>query len=258
MSHVQNSFNADKLRGIFQEMDGQKGHKRERLHLAFLKMIEQGYWNPGDRLPSDKDLANEFPVSLATVQAAMQNLAEQNLVTRARRNGSFVRDSCTLPGENGLLRFVEPETGHSLTGEVVDAAAEIATDQGHWSMFFGQRPNYLRIERQFDFSGQFSVLSEFFLADPAFYVLGDLSQDVLRDQPILQHLQIRFRKPATGFTWRTRIVSIGARYAQAIGLKVGETAQEFSVFIRTIDDQPLAVHRFFVPPNDFALSIDGK
>ncbi len=248
---------AQHVRAIFEEMRDHRGHKRERLHRTFLRMIELGYWNPGDRLPADKDLAGELPVSLATVQAAMQMLAEQNLIRRARRSGTYVRDLESLSTELMFFRFRSPQTKKFLKSRSLRARAEQIAGQGPWSEFLGDRPHYLRIERLVCVDDQFRLFSEFVLADPAFDALLDLDEDRLKEAPILQYIQIRFRRPATSFEWTISQTNLNAGLASAISLPQDAMAQEYCVFVRTVDRAPLAFHRFYVPPNQAALVIDS-
>ena len=52
--------------------------------------IDRGEWQPGHRLPSENELANEFGVSRLTVRQALQLLQSQGLVERAQGRGTFV------------------------------------------------------------------------------------------------------------------------------------------------------------------------
>lgn len=60
---------------------------RDRIHDAILS----GRFAPGERLPRDADLATELNCARATVQRAMQDLADAGLVERRRRGGTTLR-----------------------------------------------------------------------------------------------------------------------------------------------------------------------
>lgn len=51
-----------------------------------------GIWKPGDRLPSENELAAQFQVSRITVKQAMAALAKEGYVYRIQGKGSFVSD----------------------------------------------------------------------------------------------------------------------------------------------------------------------
>lgn len=52
--------------------------------------IVHGVWGPGDLLPNEVDLSEEFQCARATVNRAMRELAEEGLVERKRKAGTRV------------------------------------------------------------------------------------------------------------------------------------------------------------------------
>jgi GntR family histidine utilization transcriptional repressor len=67
------------------------------LHQRILNDIEQnilsGHWEPGHRIPSEHELANEYKCSRMTVNKVLTQLARANMVERRRKAGSFVTRS---------------------------------------------------------------------------------------------------------------------------------------------------------------------
>jgi len=62
------------------------------------QLIQRGVFNPGDRLPSEADLAKRFGVSRPVVREAMIVLETAGLVEVQNGNGSFVRAAArTMP-----------------------------------------------------------------------------------------------------------------------------------------------------------------
>ena len=53
--------------------------------------IDSGKLVPGDRMPSEMELAAEHRVSRTTARQALQKLCEAGLVTRIQGKGTFVR-----------------------------------------------------------------------------------------------------------------------------------------------------------------------
>jgi LacI family transcriptional regulator len=62
----------------------------QHLAVEMRRMIRQGEWSSGSRLPTTRDLAGRFGVSLSTVQGAMRELEIQGLIQRRARVGTFV------------------------------------------------------------------------------------------------------------------------------------------------------------------------
>ncbi|MFT3789380.1 MAG: substrate-binding domain-containing protein [Tepidisphaeraceae bacterium] len=63
----------------------------QRLAKTFRQKIAGGEWPAGERLPTTRELAAEYKVSVNTVQSAFRELAAAGLVERRPRIGGFVR-----------------------------------------------------------------------------------------------------------------------------------------------------------------------
>ena len=61
-----------------------------QLNEFITERIESGDWLPGHRMPTEKELSNEFSVSRTTVRQAMQLLENEGLVERIQGKGTFV------------------------------------------------------------------------------------------------------------------------------------------------------------------------
>jgi GntR family histidine utilization transcriptional repressor len=96
---------------------------------AFVKgYISSGQWRPGDLVPSEIELVQQFAMSRMTVNRAMRELADEGLVTRVRGSGTRVaqlhRISSTL-----RIRDIHEEVaerGHVHSTRVLLAAEEKA------------------------------------------------------------------------------------------------------------------------------------
>jgi GntR family transcriptional repressor for pyruvate dehydrogenase complex len=53
-------------------------------------MIQDGTWGPGDKLPSENQLADQLGVSRVSVRSALQSLQAQGMIEIRRGEGSFV------------------------------------------------------------------------------------------------------------------------------------------------------------------------
>lgn len=76
----------------------------EQLYRFVLDEINSGHLAPGARVPSEKELAEQFHVSRITSKRALEKLANDGVIQRARGRGSFV-----AIGEQGLRTL--PRTG---------------------------------------------------------------------------------------------------------------------------------------------------
>jgi GntR family transcriptional regulator len=63
-----------------------------QIKIAVLRGVEQGWLQPGEQLPRERELAEALGVSLAPVRQAMADLTKEGYVDRTRGKGTFVRD----------------------------------------------------------------------------------------------------------------------------------------------------------------------
>lgn len=68
-----------------------------QLKTYIMNQIQQGIWQPGDKLPSENELAEQFDVSRITVKNAMADIVEQGLIYRIQGKGSFISDNASPP-----------------------------------------------------------------------------------------------------------------------------------------------------------------
>ncbi len=67
--------------------------------------IESGKFKPSDRIPTEKELSEEYGVSRITVRNALDKLAEEKLLVRMRAKGTFVRSEKISRNVSGMLSF---------------------------------------------------------------------------------------------------------------------------------------------------------
>jgi GntR family transcriptional regulator, transcriptional repressor for pyruvate dehydrogenase complex len=63
----------------------------EQVYNQLKKMIIEGEWKPGDKLPSENELAASFGVSRMTVRQSLQKLIALGLIETKLGDGSYVR-----------------------------------------------------------------------------------------------------------------------------------------------------------------------
>jgi GntR family transcriptional regulator, histidine utilization repressor len=91
-------------------------HRRIRADIE--RRIITGEWRPGDRIPFEHELMQQYDCSRMTVNKAMATLVESGLIVRRRRAGSFV---------------AQPRI-HSVVLEIPDIQAEITARGEHYGL----------------------------------------------------------------------------------------------------------------------------
>ena len=54
--------------------------------------IESGEWQPGHRLPAERDMAENWGVAYLTVRRAMAELRKMGLIVSVQGRGTYVKD----------------------------------------------------------------------------------------------------------------------------------------------------------------------
>ena len=91
--------------------------------------IAEGTYKPGQRLPSETDIADAYKVNRHTVRRALAALAERGLVRAERGSGTYVEAQRLEYPLRARTRFSEivGAGGREPLGELVGAATEAAT-----------------------------------------------------------------------------------------------------------------------------------
>lgn len=71
-------------------MNKQQFHGWQAIETELKRRISDRVWRPGEQVPNEVDLAEEFGCARATVNRAMQQLADAGLVDRKRKSGTLV------------------------------------------------------------------------------------------------------------------------------------------------------------------------
>lgn len=87
----------------------------ESARRAVLTSIENGIFPPGQRLPGERSLAADLGFSRETVRQALNDLAENGVVTSSPQRGWFVSVAMLSDPPNELLSFTDMARSRGLT-----------------------------------------------------------------------------------------------------------------------------------------------
>lgn len=95
---------------------------------ALMRRLASGDWKPGEAIPSEARLGQEFGVAIGTIRKAVDELSDENILIRQQGRGTFV---ATHNRDRLLFHFfhVERQDGHKEYPEVrlLDFARERAS-----------------------------------------------------------------------------------------------------------------------------------
>lgn len=101
----------------------EKKHLYQKIYNDLLEGIRVKNYPPGSRLPSEKELAEQYNVSRITSKKALEMLADQNLITRMPGKGSYVLETDNLESEKAVnpLRVHNIDGSSRMIGVIVDS-----------------------------------------------------------------------------------------------------------------------------------------
>lgn len=126
-------------------MSAEKATKIDEIVEELQKRIMRGFYAAGQRLPSEREIADELNVSRVTVRTALLRLQAENIVDIVPRGGAFVRSASTKAiiasgpelkqagsfiramerqGKQTLVRFIEP-SAIIRAGDIIGAEMEV-------------------------------------------------------------------------------------------------------------------------------------
>jgi GntR family transcriptional regulator len=79
----------------------------QQLYLILRRQIADGVWRPGDRLPSEAEIGEQYEVSRITVRQAFEQLVNDGLVYRRRGSGTYVNPPTIQQGLNRIVSFTD-------------------------------------------------------------------------------------------------------------------------------------------------------
>ena len=102
----------------------------QQLYEVLRAQISSGAWRPGDMLPTENSLLDQYQVSRSTVRQALDALVQEGLIYRERGRGTFVAHPTVQQGLVRIVSFTEDmrQRGFKPSTEVLSAELIPAND----------------------------------------------------------------------------------------------------------------------------------
>jgi DNA-binding transcriptional regulator YhcF (GntR family) len=115
-------------------------HKSQKIADTIAGWFADQRYKPGDRFPSDQELAREFGVNHVTVRTALKRFVDAGYLERRVGAGTVVRDprerKSTETGAAAGVALAIPDATHSFFSELLRAVEEALLPSGR-PLFFG-------------------------------------------------------------------------------------------------------------------------
>ena len=196
-----------------------------QIHDQLKKEIDEGKWEIGQRLPSERDLSTSFEVSRMTLRQAITLLVEEGVLERRVGSGTFVASTRVQEKMRGTTSFTEiiKSQGKEPSSKLISYRRTLPNQKEAECLGIAITDNIIRMERvryanqlpvvfevaaipeKFikDFNKQ-EVTSHFFKTLQSHgYQIGKSQQTIyarLASERIAEHLQVHKGHPILGLT----------------------------------------------------------
>ncbi len=147
---------------------------------SIIRQLVNGDWRPGDKLPSEFELAARYGVSQGTVRKTLDELTAQNLLVRQQGRGTFV---ATHNPDRALFHFfhmIGDDGSRQLpTSRVVACVKRPATAAEEDRLRLKPESKVICIERVRDMSGKPAIVEAIILSAKRFSGLAKVPMDEL-------------------------------------------------------------------------------
>jgi DNA-binding GntR family transcriptional regulator len=217
-------------------------------------MIETGQWKPGDRLPSEAEMAKTLPTSLGTIQKALGRLAEHGAVVREHYRGTFVKGPRSLLGP-WHLRFLDDDGKTLLPINQKVLGIEKVSGKEPWESFLGKSSFFVCIKRLIDVNGEFNALSFFYVSGDKFGNLLAMPVNELDGMYMRAILRSRFGTPTLRLVEEVTCEAMPDDICQSLSLARDSVGMVFHIMSYGYREEPVSYHLVYVPPNKRRLEL---
>ena len=221
--------------------------KHVQLRMAIKELIKDGVWNPGEKLPTENELAASLPFSLGTIQRCFRDLVEEGIVVRKRGHGTFIPPRLKELLDPWHMRFLDDDGKSFLPVYAYVLRRYRIRGAGRWSAHLAQRNEaILRIDRRMQMGDEFSVYARFYARVDRVVQLAELPLAELNGANIKKLIAAEFN------------LQIAHAGCIAIGVPVGTVATLVSCTAFFGSGPAVYYQEFFIPPNRRKLFIESR
>ncbi|MBT1048646.1 GntR family transcriptional regulator [Streptococcus macedonicus] len=120
-----------------------------RIHDAIKKEIDRGVWEIGQRLPSERDLADDYEVSRMTLRQAITLLVEEGILERRVGSGTYVASHRVQEKMRGTTSFTEivRSQGKTPSSQLISYQRKLANEAEIQQLQLKATDTVVRMER---------------------------------------------------------------------------------------------------------------
>ena len=197
------------------------------------QLIVEQRWKPGEMLPNEFQLAEEFGVSQGTVRKALNTLTQSKVLTRRQGVGTFVSEHT---GNQALYRFfplVEDNQPSQLpNAEIVSFELETPSEDVAKQLNLEEGDEVIRLSRKRLLSDIVCLLEDIYLPEKYFPGLHTIPE---LPHTLYHFYQLNFNLTVHKTTDRIKAIIANEQDAQDLGIQAGDAVLMFTRHTRSLD-----------------------
>lgn len=214
---------------------------------AFEKGIRSGRFKPGQRVPTEAALSARLPVSLGTIQKALAKLAEQGLVVRNRKVGTFIADRRWQVTETFVYRIRDPRSGELQLPFVHVLAVEADRSPGPWREALGVK-RCVRVDRLVWVEREQPAFTSVYLAYEHGKGLLDIPLAQLHGSSMHRFMSEQFKLPTLRVEHRFQCQALVPEACRHLLLPRGTVGILWDAKDFSLQERPTLFQRLQLPP----------
>lgn len=121
-----------------------------QLQTWLMEQVDQGIFQPGGQIPTEKELCEMTGLARATVRQAIGNLVGMGYLERQRRRGTFVRDRGTDAEKGTIIGICIPDIRTGYAPELARGVEDEAALHHHSLVLCNTDDSYVKAEHHAD------------------------------------------------------------------------------------------------------------
>lgn len=228
---------------------------------ALLDAIECGEFKPGSQIPGERDLNSILPLSLGTIQKAMNDLVEQGVVFRRAGMGTFVNGAAPTTGWSDEkvarrdlvhFRFSDEESGDLLPVYLhVESIRRVPRTNGRqalpWERFLKEGGSFVRIDRILKVDNLFTGFCRFYLPFEHFGSLLKCTCEELSGITLREFLNKTYNMPTLRFEHRITTERLPDAVCNRLKSDRGSYGTVWHIYGRSYRNAPASYQLVYLP-----------
>ena len=227
--------------------------KYVQLKDAILAAIEDGFWKPGEKLPSEVEIARITPFSLGTVQKALRILADQRIVERRQGHGTFIIEKMVVPWH---CRFIADSEENFLPTFPKVLTRKIIKSSAPWANLIAPKgEEIIQIDRLINLGHKFDVYNKFYINRKRFGVFWEKTVEEIDVANLKRILNHEYNLPVSHTSSYLKMVYFSSKVCRALKLKSGYCGMLLEIMASSGPRNPVYFYEIYIPQNDYRLYI---